>query len=343
MLVLGMTFLASRGQSAQVTYELVAVGDAGNAADTTGRGAVGYEYGIGRYEISIDQYAAFLNAVAASDPNDLYSTEAMGLNTAGIARIGPDGFHTYSVAGPYGITPPGADSPGGRPIAYVTWYDCARFANWMSNGQPTGAQGPTTTEDGAYDLVHASPGTAPAVNATNPNTGLPPLYRIPTENEWYKAAYYKGGSTNAGYWDYATQSNSLAGNTLGSGASQANYVTSVYCVTQQASFAYDQNYLSNVGGFSASPSGYGTFDQTGNVSEWNDLSGVAATTRGINGGSWFDVDWTITASASTAVSLTEMNRYTGFRLVGPVPVPEPSAWAGCGVGLALLAWLRSSR
>lgn len=68
------------------------MGDAGNAADTTGRGAVGYEYGIGRYEISIDQYAAFLNAVAASDPNDLYSTEAMGLNTAGIARIGPDGL-----------------------------------------------------------------------------------------------------------------------------------------------------------------------------------------------------------------------------------------------------------
>ena len=24
-----------------------------------------------------------------------------------------------------------------------------------------------------------------------------------TEDQWYKAAYYKGGSTNAGYWDYA--------------------------------------------------------------------------------------------------------------------------------------------
>ena len=32
-------------------------------------------------------------------------------------------------------------------------------------------------------------------------------YFIPSENEWYKAAYYKGGGTNAGYWTYPTQSN----------------------------------------------------------------------------------------------------------------------------------------
>jgi hypothetical protein len=31
-------------------------------------------------------------------------------------------------------------------------------------------------------------------------------YYIPTENQWYKAACYKGGSTNASYWDYGTQS-----------------------------------------------------------------------------------------------------------------------------------------
>ena len=39
-------------------------------------------------------------------------------------------------------------------------------------------------------------------------------YFIPSENEWYKAAYYKGGSTNAGYWTYPTQSNTAPSNML---------------------------------------------------------------------------------------------------------------------------------
>jgi hypothetical protein len=43
-------------------------------------------------------------------------------------------------------------SAAGMPVNFVSWYDCLRFANWLHNGQPTGAQDSTTTEDGAYDL-----------------------------------------------------------------------------------------------------------------------------------------------------------------------------------------------
>ena len=39
-------------------------------------------------------------------------------------------------------------------------------------------------------------------------------YFIPSENEWYKAAYYKGGGTNAGYWLYPTKSNTAPSNVL---------------------------------------------------------------------------------------------------------------------------------
>ena len=39
-------------------------------------------------------------------------------------------------------------------------------------------------------------------------------YWIPTENEWYKAAYYKSGGTNAGYWTYTTKSNTAPSTTL---------------------------------------------------------------------------------------------------------------------------------
>ena len=54
-----------------ITYDLVAVGNAGNANDTTGFGAVAYPYQIGKYHVTISQYAAFLNAVAATDTYSL--------------------------------------------------------------------------------------------------------------------------------------------------------------------------------------------------------------------------------------------------------------------------------
>ena len=56
-----------------LTVDTVPVGDPGNANDpATGYGAVGYEYRIGKYEVTLSQYAAFLNAVAATDAHDLY-------------------------------------------------------------------------------------------------------------------------------------------------------------------------------------------------------------------------------------------------------------------------------
>ena len=42
------------------------------------------------------------------------------------------------------------ESASNRPISYVNVFNAARFTNWINNGQPLGAQGPTTTEDGAY-------------------------------------------------------------------------------------------------------------------------------------------------------------------------------------------------
>jgi formylglycine-generating enzyme required for sulfatase activity len=39
-------------------------------------------------------------------------------------------------------------------------------------------------------------------------------------------------------------------------------------------------------GTNGSPSYYGTFDQGGNVIEWNDLTGAAGSSRGVRGGYW---------------------------------------------------------
>ncbi len=323
-----------------ITYERVPVGNAGNGNDpATGGiyGGVAYDYQIGKYDVTIGQYTAFLNAVAQADTHSLYSTSmATDRAVAGISRTGSAGSYTYSVINN------GGDSAN-RPITYVTWWHSARFANWMANGQPTGAQTSATTEDGAYPLVGVdSGGLAPAKNITNPNTSAPPTFFIPTENEWYKAAYYSPvlNSGSGGYSKYATQSNADPGNIVGSGPNQANYKAGgIYSVTQVGGdLDPNQNYLTDVGAFTNSASFYGTFDQSGSVFQWNDLDGAAGSSRGLRGG-----DWTTQASAlSSSFRVTFDPSYedaiTGFRLASPVAVPEPSMWVMGAGGLACVAW-----
>jgi len=214
------------------------------------------------------QYTAFLNAVGSTDTYALYNA-SMGTDTkvAQISRSGTAGTYTYAVM----------NSTGNRPISYVSWWDSARFSNWMDNGQPSGAQISTTTENGAYNVNGAMSETmAVAKNAINPNTGSAPTYSLPLENEWYKAAYYSpnyGGTGVGGYYRYATQSNVAPGATIGSNANQANYNNAI-------------GHATDVGAFSGSGSFYGTFDQSGNVLQWNDLNGTVGWYRGVRGGDW---------------------------------------------------------
>ena len=337
MVALVLTSLAVPNAPAAIVYYLVTVGNAGNAADTTTYGGVAYEYQIGKYDVTIGQYTAFLNAVAATDTYSLYNT-SMGTiqNIRGISQTGSSGSYTYNVINN------GGDSSN-RPITFVSLFDAARFANWMANGQPTGAQDSTTTENGAYNVNGATSGSAPAKNVTNPNTSAAPTSYIPTENEWYKAAYYspeKGGVGVPGYYAYATQSDSDPGNIIGSGANQANYNNGLYSVTQSSSYSSSQNYLTDVGAFTNSESFYGTFDQSGNVYQWNDLDGLAASgsSRGLRGGYWDDGAFFLSSSKRYTGAPSNGDDSIGFRLASPVPVPEPSTWVMGLAGIACGGW-----
>jgi sulfatase modifying factor 1 len=311
----------SRAQSPLVTIDTVAVGDPGNVADTTGYGAVADVFAIGKYEVTIGQYSTFLNSVA-SVTSDSYivnlwnANMATDLNIAGISRSGDGSLaspYIYSVIGPSGITPAGASSAGNRPISYVSWFDAARFANWMNNGATNGA----STETGAYTLN----GSTSGVDFTK-NAGA--TWWIPSEDEWYKAAYYKGGGTNAGYWDYPTQSDSAPGNNIGGAENQANHYYDSFSVTDQTGFVHPaQNYLSDAGAFANSEGAYGTYDQGGNVFEWNDT--VIDSSRGARGGSWRDRGGIALHQGWRGFLLpTEENPDTGFRVA---TVPEPSTYA----------------
>ena len=338
MVALVLASLAVPNAPAAIVYDLVTVGNAGNAADTTTYGGVAYDYQIGKYDVTIGQYTAFLNAVAATDTYSLYNTSmATDLNMAGISRTGSSGSYTYSVINN------GGDSSN-RPITYVSWWDSARFSNWMANGQPTGAQSSTTTENGAYNVNGVTSGSAPGRNTVNPNTSAAPTFYIPTENEWYKAAYYspvKGGVGSPGYYAYATQSDTAPGNNIGPGTNQANYYAGDYAVTQSSSYSASQNYLTDVGAFSGSESFYGTFDQSGNVYQWNDLDGLAASgsSRGLRGGFWnYGYAFYLSSSSRFTAAPSNVGANSGFRLASPVAVPEPSTLVMGLAGIACGGW-----
>ena len=291
----GLSVLASvalvSSASAVVSIDYVSVGNAGNAADTTGYGAVAYEYKIAKNETTIGQYAEFLNAKAKSDPYALYSTNVTTSYINGISRSGSSGSYSYTVN-------PGSAN---KPITYVSWFDAARFCNWLHNGQGSGS-----TESGAYTLNGAMSG----IYTVNPGAQT----WIPSENEWYKAAYYdatKGGT--GGYWQYPTQSNTLGGNTIGV-PNSANYWDGDFV-------GYPGMALTDVGAYGAnSDSFYGTNDQGGNVFEWNDAV-VSGSSRGLRGGSWNLDDYDLASSGRYDLDPSFEFYNVGFRVAS---VPEPS-------------------
>jgi sulfatase modifying factor 1 len=278
------------------------VGNAANAADPedgdswTGGvqnfGAVPYEFKIGKTEVSLAQYAAFLNAVAATDTHGLYNENlATYPPVAGITRSGTPGSHAYAVIG-----------TGDRPVTYVSWFDAARFCNWLHNGRPTGSQDAGTTERGAYTLDGATSGGL----SISRNPGA--KFWIPSEDEWYKAAFHQpstAGGDGDGYWLYATRSNiaPTAVTPPGSGAS-ANYNTAVGALTPG-------------GAYTGSASYYGTFDQGGNVFEWNDAV-ILASHRGLRGGAWAYPESDLRSSPRyNDVLPTNESHVVGFRVAGP--------------------------
>ncbi len=136
------------GTANAVNIETVTVGNVGTTTDSTGYGSVGYEYNVGKYEVTAGQYTEFLNKVAGVDTYRLYNA-SMWSSSAGckIERYAGAGTtanpYQYRVAGDY----------ANRPVNYVSWGDSARLSNWLHNNQPTGAQDANTTEDGAYALA----------------------------------------------------------------------------------------------------------------------------------------------------------------------------------------------
>jgi formylglycine-generating enzyme required for sulfatase activity len=273
----------------EFTIDFVNIGNAGNAADTTGYGAVPYEYRVGTYEITQD---AITKATASGMSNV----------TAGAWT-------------------------GSQPAANISWYGAAAFVNWLNTS--TGHQAAyDLTFSGSWSMNLWSSGQAWTAGGENLYRHKEAFYFLPSENEWYKAAYYNPGGSN--YFLYPTASSSVP-TAVASGTTSG---TAVYDGEASVPAA-----VTNAGG--SSP--YGTMGQGGNVWEWNEsayngTNSSSTEVRAQRGGFWPSDAFGLSSSLRGLDAPASQDVAIGFRVAS---VPEPSTYALLllGAGAAYL-WKR---
>ena len=271
------------------TIDFVPIGNAGNARDTTnGSGKVLYNFNMSTYAISQDQLAK--------------ATASGAISLGGGAWV------------------------GSQPAANVSWFQAAAFVNYLNTS--TGHVAAYQLDAESTTLTLWSSAQAWQAGGENLYRNKDAYYFLPSENEYYKAAYYDPNKVGgAGYWKYATGSDA-APFPVASGTAAG---TAVYNKAALQPAAVDQS-----GGLSP----YGTRGQTGNVVQWletaaDGLNDSSSEDRVLRGGYWLHTTAPLTSSVHLVNPPTLAAITIGFRVAS---VPEPSCVVlMLGSGLIFLA------
>jgi len=266
----------------EASPELVAVGLPGNIGNPAngGKGSVVYQLRIGKFEVTNEEYVAFLNSVArTSDVHGLYdlrmgysfqldTSDPRNINvTGGIVRTVTGGSMTYSVKRGFGR----------KPVNFVSYDSALRYCNWLHNRAGAGA----STETGAYTMAGTKQRNAGA------------RFWLPNEDEWHKAAAFDASAGDR-YWLYSYRSDAADARRM----------------------AVSPTGLADVNkpGFS---SYFGTFGQSANAAEWIEktLQGPPALMGGSVLSYAYGDSGTAFASASFSPSTGSAGRFdAGFRV-----------------------------
>lgn len=168
----------------------VVVDDHHNASDdcSYGYGAVDYNYKISKYLVTNTEYAAFLNNIDENSDKvmELYDPRMESSPVGGIS------FLSCNNAGLRYIVKPNMSN---KPVVFITWLNAAKYVNWLNYDKNCSFD---QLMDGTYDLNSES-------KQRNDLSAFPDLYFLPSENEWYKAAYYDPYKPDGFYWKYPTR------------------------------------------------------------------------------------------------------------------------------------------
>ena len=276
------------------TLNFVQISQTNNATDPlTGSryGAVPYEYRAGVNEIS---------------QNDITKATAGGLSNV--------------TAGVY---------VGDKPAANITWYEAAAFVNWLNTSSGKTAAYSLTFSNTQWSMALQSSSNAWTLGGTNLYRNKDAYYFLPSENEWYKAAYYNRTGTN--YFLYPmTSSSDPTAVTSGTNANTAVYNQSNVQGPAAVNLA---------GGLST----YGTMGQAANMWDWMETAADGTNTtsdenRNIRGGRFESGSFQIGSTTALAFGPSTPDINIGFRVAS---VPEPSTYALLLLGAgAMYLWKR---
>jgi formylglycine-generating enzyme required for sulfatase activity len=290
--------------------EFVKIGQPGNSPDKEGGwdiGAVGYAYGIGKYEISRSM-----------------------VQTAN--QLGGLGITLFD------LTYYGGNDPR-RPATQVSWNEAARFVNWLNTSkgfQPAYKfliQPGETAYDRNANILLWSPSDA-GYDSANPFRNTLAKYVLPSGDEWYKAAYYDPAA--AMYWDYATASNSVPTKTAG-GTSAG---TAVWGLAVEAGPAF-----TNLAGGASAYGTVGQGGNAREITEtaYTRVNNDPTLNRLLRGGDWLNGSDPLKAGFyHSRIPSEDVDGAQGFRVV-VMSVPEPSGAVFWGGGVAALLLLKGAR
>lgn len=260
-----------------IDIDFVTIGNPGNDADTTGHGIVNLEYRIGKYEITNEQWNSFVSAVGApiGNPSNAYN----------------QGTFFYGSK---------------QPTTGIGWYEAAQFCNYLTSGDKS---------NGVYQFSgnNVNPDDYFGVDRTLAQSNYGTIYFLPTEDEWYKAAYYKPDDN--GYSLYANGTNIAP-----TAGVQSNY-----------SFGWDAAPWNVSDGTEEQN---GTFNMMGNVWEWTETETLPAPAHRAIGGSFIEGATIIAADYPVQSVYPDYQvHHLGFRIA---TIPEPTTLSLLAIGALLL-------
>lgn len=289
LLLLSISTIASADQIGSIAIDFADIGNAGNGNDIGSSGLYSSPFG----GVSYDYRMSIAEISAAM------------LSTAGL---------------------PSGSWLGDQPAASVNWYQAAAFTNWLNT--TTGHQPAYKLNAPLTALTLWSSGEAWQAGGENLYRHKDAYYFLPSEDEWYKAAFHQNNGATADYWDYATASNRAPTAAIGGDG------TAIYGYATPSPMSVE---------ISGGASEYDTIGQGGNIAEWLESAydgGNSTSTEGrtIRGGDWSTSSINLRSSTRSNFSPSYSKNNVGFRVAS---VPEPSALAILLVGMLALVGRRT--